>query len=146
MNNTKASRARHIDGLKGILCFMIMLGHFWHMYRDIPDGSVLASPLLVAIRDFYPARVLLSEGFWLYAFFIISGWLLSSARVENLRALAVRSVKRFLRLFIPVTGACLFIFLIQQTVGFHNAATRDYFTSAWFQSYYPPRILTGFSC
>lgn len=126
----------HIDGIKGLLCFLIMLGHFWHIYSDIPGESVLSSPLLDSIKNSIISRTLLSEQFWLYAFFVISGYLLAQSRITCIRMLVVRSVKRFLRLFIPIFGACLFIYLIQETIGFHTADTGEYFTSSWFQSYY----------
>lgn len=136
MQQTKAGqRLIYIDGLKGMLCFLIMLGHFWNIYamRKDPGFSI---PLLEAVAASPLLCSLLDATFWLYGFLAISGFLLSSSRIGSLFQLLLKSFLRYLRLFLPILGACGFIYLLQQLVGFHAGKTAAYFTCPWFQGSY----------
>lgn len=132
----KTGRMHHIDGIKGILCFMVLLGHFWNIYRNCQEQSGFTSAYLNLIRGTIFDKPLLVASFWLYAFLVISGYLLSVTKVRNVCELLKKTIKRFLRFFLPVFGACLFIYLIQEVVGFHAAETKAFFTNNWFQKYY----------
>ena len=128
-------RLHFIDGYKGLLCFMIMQGHFWNIYR-LTSG---VSPLDHGGMDGFVqwgSKWFLIASFWLYAFLIISGYLLSRSKVKSIPDLLIKTVSRFLRLFIPILGACLVIFVLAKTVGFHAQETRQFFKSTWFQKFY----------
>ena len=129
-------RLHYIDGYKGFLCFMIMLGHFWRIYRSTSGASPLAHPALDSILGTTTDTFTLAATFWLYAFLVISGYLLSFGKTKTFPELLTKTVSRFLRLFIPILGACLIIFGIYKAVGFYNNATADYFKNKWFQSFY----------
>lgn len=129
-------RLQFIDGYKGFLCFMILLGHFWNIYRLTSGASPLDHAALDAFTAFSTRNLFIVASFWLYAFLVISGYLLSFSKIKNTGELLTKSVSRFLRLFIPVFGACLFIFLISKTVGFYAEDTAAFFKNTWFQKYY----------
>lgn len=126
----------HIDGIKGILCFMVMLGHFWNVYRNCQEHSGFNSYSLNRILGTYLDNPLLVASFWLYAFLVISGYLLSVTRVCSVSELARKTARRFIRFFLPILGACLFIYLLQETVGFYTEETTAFFTNKWFQKFY----------
>lgn len=128
-------RLHFIDGYKGLLCFMIMLGHFWNIYRLTSGASPLDHSALEAFNQ-WGGKFTLVATVWLYAFLVISGYLLSFSRIKSTPDLLVKSVSRFLRLFIPILGACLIIFGISKTVGFYAKDTAEFFKNTWFQKYY----------
>ena len=129
-------RKYHIDGMKGLLCFLVMLGHFWNIYRLCQERSGFTSYMMDLVRGTFLENPLMIASFWLYAFLVISGYLLSATRVRSIPELLKKTAKRFLRFFLPVFGACVFIYLLQETVGFHTHETKAYFTNNWFQKYY----------
>lgn len=137
MSNAKTARPRmyHIDGIKGLMCFLIMIGHFWNIYRGCSGESPFDNVWLDKLNDLF-GKNLLSATFWLYAFLVISGYLVSGTRIRSVQELLVKSVKRFLRFFLPVLGACVFIYALQELVGFYTEDTKAYFTNAWYQKYY----------
>lgn len=132
----KNKRLHFIDGYKGLLCFMIMFCHFWNTYRLITGESPLSHRILDTFTNLPLGGYFLVASFWLYAFLVISGYLLSFAGIKSTTDLLTKSVCRFLRLFIPIFGACVIIFVIYKAVGFHNVETADYFKNAWLQSFY----------
>lgn len=135
-NNRNKTRMYHIDGIKGLMCFLIMFGHFWNIYRQTEAGSILENEGLDIIKNSFLDQTLLSATFWLYAFLVISGYLLSNTRVRSLSEIIIKTAKRFLRLFIPILGACIFIYLIQETIGFYTADTIEYFNNGYIRQFY----------
>lgn len=129
-------RMHFIDGYKGILCLMIMIGHFWNIYRLTSGASPLDHRILDGIMEAPGKSWVLIATFWLYAFMVISGYLLSLGKVKSTPDLVTKSVSRFLRLFIPILGACLIIFGISQLTGFYAKDTAQFFKNTWFQKYY----------
>lgn len=132
----KNKRLHFIDGYKGLLCFMIMFCHFWNIYRLTTGESPLSHRIMDAFTNIPLGNYLLAASFWLYAFLVISGYLLSFASIKSATDLLTKSVCRFLRLFIPIFGACVIIFVIYKAVGFHNCDTADYFKNSWLMSFY----------
>jgi peptidoglycan/LPS O-acetylase OafA/YrhL len=129
-------RLYHIDGIKGILCFFIMFGHFWNLTLWNNPESPLVNKVTTFINNSIFCDTLFSATFWMYAFLLISGYLLSGSKVNNLLDLGVKIVKRYLRFFLLIFASCVFIFGIYKTVGFHNAKTSEFFINGWYQSYY----------
>lgn len=129
-------RQYHIDGIKGILCFMVMFGHFWNIYRSCQENKLIQNVLFDNITSSFIGSPILVATFWLYAFLVISGYLISYTKITSVKDLFLKSVKRFLRFLIPVFGACLFIYVIQETIGFYADDTKCFFQNKWFQKYY----------
>lgn len=131
-----AGKKDFLDGFKGLLCWFVMFGHFWHIYFGIKGDSPLKHVLFDAILSEPVAKHVFTATFWLYAFLVISGYLLSFSKVGSLKELISKVVKRFLRLFLPIFGAAIFVYAIQETIGFHVGETKEYFINTWFQQYY----------
>ena len=100
-----------------------MFGHFWNMTLWNNPESPLVNNVTTFVNNSILGDTLFSATFWMYAFLVISGYLLSGSRVNNLRDLAVKIGKRYLRFFVLIFGACAVIFVIYKTIGFHNDAT-----------------------
>lgn len=135
-SNTNVNRQYHIDGLKGVMCFMVMFGHFWNIYRGCQENELIKNILFDKITASFIGSPILVATFWLYAFLVISGYLISFTKITDIREIIIKTAKRFLRFFIPVLGACFFIYIIQETVGFYAGDTKVFFLNKWFQKYY----------
>lgn len=124
----------HITGIKGFACLMIMVCHFIGIYKyaqSFPISIGIADKILNSSM-----RILLDEGYWLYCFFVISGYLLSQKEIVTIRELLKRVFLRFLRFALPIMFAYFVIYLLYLFVGFFNSETIDVFTNYWYQGYY----------
>ena len=142
MNQTNLSgtagstRLLHIDGIKGLLCYLIMIGHFWNICRWCSPDDPIVNRFTIFVNNSILGETLFSATFWMYAFLVISGYLLSGTKVRTAKELIIKVFNRYFRFYILILGACIFIFIISKTIGFHTADTMDFFTNNWFQSYY----------
>ena len=128
----------YIQGLKGFACLMVMLGHYIGLYK-YADNLSFSWPL----ADWFlssPIKFLLNESFWVVLFWVVSGYLVAMSRVDSLKKLAVKAVSRFLRLGLPILVACLIIYVIGVTVGFHTTASSSLFENEFIQRYYTTGI------
>lgn len=123
-----------INGLKGFACLMIMLGHFLEIYLLSPNFPH-PFPLLSRVSG---SRVgfLLDEGFWLFLFFFVSGYLVARSNIRDFFQLVKKSVLRFLRFAIPILFSMAVAFFLTRIFGFHNAKTITLFENNWFQKFY----------
>ncbi len=134
-----AFKQRHIDGLKGVACLLIMLGHFSGLYKYAQDCSAIDAPFLQMIP-----YSLISEGFWLRLFYVLSGYLVSRSKVLTARDLVRKAAVRFFRLALPILGAALFILPVAKIFGIHIAGIRDIVPNQWMDmSYSDPLTLRG---
>ena len=124
----------HITGLKGFACFMIMLGHFLGVFAYSQKMPINLG-LFMGIRD-SEIGFLINEQYWLYLFFVISGYLLAFSRIESIQQLITKCVQRFLRLGLPIFFAYAIIFVVYKTLGFHNYETATLFQNSWYQNAY----------
>lgn len=124
----------YITGLKGLSCVFIMIGHFLGVYSYsqyfMPRISFLDTILNSKIGFF------LYEGYWLYLFFFISGYLLSKTQVKTITDVITKSITRFFRLAFPILFSYLVIYLIYRLIGFYNGQTAYLFQCDWFQIFY----------
>lgn len=136
----------YITGLKGISCIFIMLGHFLGIYK-YSQQFCPGIPVLDTILNSHISFIL-SEGYWLYLFFFLSGYLVSKTQVKTVSEVIVKSLCRFFRFAFPVFFAYLVIYLIYRIIGFYNMHTANLFQCSWFQDYYsvrytPKQVLCG---
>ena len=124
----------YITGLKGIACIFIMIGHFLGLYK-YSQQFLPSIPLLDTILN---SRVsyFLNEGYWLYLFFFLSGYLVSKSQINTVADVVMKSLSRFFRLAFPVFFSYLLIYLIYCLIGFHTGQTANLFKCDWFQNYY----------
>ncbi len=128
-------RKMYLDGLKGIACLFIMLGHFSGIYKYAADATAIDCGFLKAFTIF-PISFLTAESFWLYLFFAISGYLVASSNIGRVRDFIRKVIVRAIRFIIPVVGAILIAFLIGETIRFHNQELKSLIENSWyFRSY-----------
>ena len=124
----------YITGLKGFACVMVMVGHFLGVF-------VYAEKIPIDIHYFLAIRnsrigFLLDESYWLYLFFIVSGYLLAFSKIEKLYQLFAKWIQRFFRLGLPILFAYSICYIIYLTIGFHNGETSVFFDNGWYQKAY----------
>ena len=74
--------------------------------------------------------------FWLYLFFVISGYLLARSDIRSIKELFVKSVSRFLRLALPILFASLIIGVLYSIWGFKTEAIQERINNPWLGSFY----------
>lgn len=129
---------KFINGIKGISCIGILLGHYAGIYKYAEN--ITPFPLLDNLLIYYPFNLFLNEGLWLCVFCILSGYLCNYSQIQKYTTLLKKTAKRFLRLFFPILGGCIFVFFIQLTFGFHTQATKIIFLNTWFQQSYQSKF------
>lgn len=132
----------HIDGFKGFLCMMIMIGHYWAVYKYAEEAPAFSNRAFDFLKNNIIFKTILNEGFWLFAFFVISGFLLAFSSVGSVKELIARTVKRLLRFVLPIWGTAVFVFVIFKAIGFHHPETSEFFKNSWFQNNF---LIGGYS-
>ena len=130
MEKKAFSYKTYITGLKGLACVMVMIGHLLGIFTN-------AKSIPIDLQYFLTFRnskigFLLDESYWLYLFFIISGYLLALSRIESLHHLFAKIIQRFLRLGIPILFVYIIVYFIYRTIGFHNSDTSIFFDNVWW--------------
>lgn len=137
------SRQKYLDGVKGILCNLIMIGHLLGLYHYAENGSLLYSKFVDIMVSSPFSLFFAAEGFWLYGFFVISGYLLyftSPTKLSNSGFFPWMLIKkffhRFLRLACPILGTAIIIYLLQLSVGFHTQDIQTLVQNSWIADDY----------
>ena len=124
----------HLNGLKGMSCIFVMIGHYLGLYKYAETFTPS-----IDIIDFVnnsKFAFMFHERYWLYLFFVVSGYLVSKSKIENLKDLMTKIVNRFLRLALPILFSYFFIYLIYLIFGVHAVETNTIFQNKWYQSFY----------
>lgn len=124
----------HLNGLKGFSCLLVMIGHYIGIYRYAQ--SFEATIKVIDILKKSDFSFLITAGYWLYLFFVVSGYLVAKSKITDLKALLIKSINRFLRLAFPILFSYFIIYLIYLAFGFHTGDTKALFQCRWFQQYY----------
>ncbi len=124
----------HLTGLKGLAAFLIMFGHFLGIYKYA--GSFFPHIRFLDLIKASPFSFLIDELYWLYLFFVVSGYLVSKSNITNIKDVITKSVSRFFRLAIPIFFSYIIIYTIYISIGFHTSETKYLFECAWFQNFY----------
>ena len=138
----QSQREGYLDGMKGLACLFILLGHFTGIYKYAENASQIDS-WFVRILTEGPVSIFTAESFWLYLFFVISGYLLiisTPPPPRKTRDFLVKCAKRILRLAIPIWGTAIFIFVIQNTIGFYNHSVQAIVQNTWLTHLYGSRL------
>lgn len=131
------TQIKHINGLKGLACIMVMLGHFIGIYK-YAESFPVNSKFLQLFDMFLNSKFsfIIDESFWVILFFFVSGYLVSISKIPNIKTLFFKSFSRFLRLGLPVLLACAIIFTIQKTFGFYTSETLNILENSFIQKHY----------
>ena len=127
------SYKKHITGLKGVACFMVMVGHYIGLYKYAERF-----PTIATMDSFLqsPINFALDETFWVKLFFVVSGYLVAMSYVGTFKQFINKSVTRILRLGLPILFASLVIYTGYLTIDFHTADTVNLFANEWLQGSY----------
>ena len=71
-----SQREEYIDGMKGLACLFVLLGHFTGIYKYAENATAIDS-WFTQILTKGPLSFFTAESFWLYPFFVLSGYLLT---------------------------------------------------------------------
>lgn len=124
-------RKLYLDGVKGIACLLIMLGHFSGIYKYAIDALEIECGFLKSF-SILPISILTAESFWLYLFFAISGYLVASSSVLDIWDVLRKAAVRVIRFLLPVIGVVVIVFLLQIGIGFHNQELKFLIDNPWY--------------
>lgn len=131
---TTKNKKLYLTGLKGIACIFVFFGHYIGIYRNaqsfFPKIFIIDT---VLDSCFY---FIINESFWLYLFFVISGYLISQSNVCSIKDVIYRIISRLLRFVIPIFFSALIIYLLYLCIGFYNRETISLFQCSWYQNFY----------
>ena len=74
----KRNELMYINGMKGIACLFIMISHFLGIYKYAQEFSPKFPILDIILNS--PISFLVNETYWLYLFFVVSGYLVAKVR------------------------------------------------------------------
>ena len=135
-----SQREEYIDGMKGLACLFVLLGHFTGIYKYAENATAINS-WFTQILTKGPLSFFTAESFWLYLFFVLSGYLLTrSTPPRKCREFLKKCIKRVLRFAIPIMGAAVFTFVIQYTIGFYNFKIQDTISNTWLTHLYGTQL------
>lgn len=124
-------RKLYLDGMKGLASISVMLGHYIGIYKYAGERAAIQCGFMKFCTTF-PFSAFMREEFWLYLFFVVSGYLVSASRVEGVVSALRKSAGRIVRFAIPITGAAAIVVLLGKTLGFHNQELRQLIENKWF--------------
>ena len=107
----------------------VLVGHYVGL---IKYASAIDVPrwLINFVNEF---PLIFNEAFWLQLFFIASGYLLAKTKIDSIKGLFVKCIRRFFRLAFPIFFSYCVIYSLGIAVGFHNSQTNVIFSNSWFQ-------------
>ena len=127
-----SGKKRYITGLKGLACLSVMLGHYFGILSSFPKPGFALLEIIYKSQFYY----LIRSGYWLQLFYAVSGYLVSKTIITSFSELVKKCIMRFLRFALPVFFVYMGLFVIDRTIGFHNADTVSIFTKIDYQQHY----------
>lgn len=134
-----SQREEYIDGMKGLACLFVLLGHFTGIYKYAENATAIDSWFTQILtkgplsffhgREFLAVPVLCPKR-------IFIDYIYPRKCSEFLK----KCIKRVLRLAIPIMGAAVFTFAIQFTIGFYNFKIQDTISNTWLTHLYGTQL------
>lgn len=139
-NNTIAieferERIYWIDYIKIIACLMVLVGHFWDTFYRFCLNSPNLSPISINIFTYFP-KPFLDGNFWVCVFCILSGYLTAKKKILSFKQLIKEFFMRYVRFFIPLLLANIFVYLIFILVGYSNLEFSHIYGNDWLATFY----------
>lgn len=119
-NLERAPRKAYLDGLRGAAACMVLLGHL---------SIALAIPL-------GPLRIVANGNFGVCIFFILSGYVLSGLAQNSTLSLTAQTIRRYLRLAIPILLTSSVAWALLALGAYHNKAAGEIIGSWWMGAWY----------
>lgn len=98
-----------MDGLRGLAAFIVVIFHFFAVY--LPDLIPNERPGTLWVA-YSPLAVLYNGRFYVWVFFVLSGFVVSNSAAKRKFPVVVNLVTRYLRLGLPVLASTLFAWLL----------------------------------
>lgn len=134
--NEKLLREEYIDGMKGLACLFVLLGHFTGIYKYAENFSTIDSWFMRMLTN-GPLSFFSAESYWMQLFLVISGYLtIRYNPPKTCKAFFKKCVKRVFRLAIPVAGTAVFVLALQNTIGFYNFKIQNIIQNTWITRLY----------
>lgn len=105
-------RENYIDGIKALACFSVFIYHFNLAFEFIFPS------IYNTIMKYTPLAISADGNYMVYLFCIISGYLVSYTKIENIKQLLMKCVSRYFRLVIPILAAMLLVWVMEVGIGF----------------------------
>ena len=131
MTNKSKEHLFYIDGLKGLSCLFIMISHYFGAYKYAQITSEQYSTFFEFFKNKITSNIV-NETLWLQLFFLISGFLIASGKTDSIKTFAEKTLKRFLRFYLPIVSACFIIYFIIRFIGIHASETSVFFDNSFF--------------
>jgi peptidoglycan/LPS O-acetylase OafA/YrhL len=133
-----AGKISYLDGIRGVAAFLVFFHHFLLVfycsyYSFDPHTSNIHD--LLDIKYGQSMFSFLSNGnFCVDIFFVLSGFVLSTKyfKTNNYEVLVSGTMRRFLRLYIPVASTLIIAFLMMKAKLFYNVPVAAITHSEWW--------------
>ncbi|WP_312740435.1 acyltransferase [Cedecea neteri] len=106
----------YLDGLRGILCVLVLIEHCINFYKPDVRFTELAGAAGVIRRVIIstPLNIIYNGDMAVYIFFVLSGFVLSLSfnRTRNHEVILSGVIKRYPRIMLPVAGSMIFMYII----------------------------------
>jgi peptidoglycan/LPS O-acetylase OafA/YrhL len=119
-SSEKGQRKAYLDGLRGAAACVVLLGH-------------LSLGLAVSLG---PVGVIYNGNFGVCIFFILSGYVLSGLAQNSTLSLTAQTVRRYLRLAIPILLTSTVAWALLAIGAYRNKAAADIVGSWWMGAWY----------
>jgi peptidoglycan/LPS O-acetylase OafA/YrhL len=119
-SSEKGQRKAYLDGLRGAAACVVLLGH-------------LSIALAVSLG---PIGVVYNGNFGVCVFFILSGYVLSGLAQNSTLSLTAQTVRRYLRLAIPILLTSTVAWALLAIGAYHNKAAAEIVGSWWMGAWY----------
>jgi peptidoglycan/LPS O-acetylase OafA/YrhL len=116
----RAPRKAYLDGLRGAAACMVLLAHL---------SIALAIPL-------GPLRLIANGNFGVCIFFILSGYVLAGLAQNSTLSLSAQTIRRYLRLAIPILLTSSVAWALLALGAYHNKAAGEIIGSWWMGAWY----------
>jgi peptidoglycan/LPS O-acetylase OafA/YrhL len=119
---TNKNKLQHIEGIRGLAAIIVVLHHYTLAfypalnYGDISQTHIGDGNLeLLFART--PLNLIYNGGFAVCIFFILSGYVLSNSyhQTQNPTILTHYAIKRYFRLWVPVSGSIILAYIFIKT-------------------------------
>lgn len=89
-----------------------------------------------------PFKFFVAGGFWIYLFFILSGYLIAkkALSIAKIKQVISAIVLRFLRFAVPILGTAVTVFILQEVIGFYGDEIQRFIPNEWVMSQYPNQL------
>lgn len=128
-SNTNTNRAMHLDGIRGVAALAVALFHFARSF----DNSLINSN---AINQTFISTIW-NGHFAVALFFVLSGFLFfEKFYCTTISSAVTASIKRYLRLCIPILSICLAAYAIHKSGLYFNKEAGIASDSNWLKRWY----------